>query len=105
LSGAIRPDPVRAVIPVYSVSIAAVVRFRALADPAYLADYLRQVQESGAPVCACDHVGLDFGRVTRTLVLSAPAIGCALVLAPPIAGLHPRPLVRTRLRWLLRIAT
>jgi histidinol-phosphate aminotransferase len=64
-------DPVRAVIPVYSVSIAAVVAVQAaLADPAHLADYLRQVQESKALLyAACDHVGLEYWKSDANFVL------------------------------------
>jgi histidinol-phosphate aminotransferase len=64
-------DPVRAVIPVYSVNIAAVVAVQAaLADRAYLADYLRQVQESKALLySACDRAGLDYWKSDANFVL------------------------------------
>jgi len=64
-------DPVRAVIPVYSVNIAAVVAVQAaLADPAYLGDYLRQVQESKALLyAACDRVGLKYWKSDANFVL------------------------------------
>ncbi len=64
-------DPVRAVIPVYSVNIAAVVAVQAaLTDPAHLRDYLRQVQESKALLyAACDHFGLRYYRSDANFVL------------------------------------
>jgi histidinol-phosphate aminotransferase len=64
-------DPVRAVIPVYSVNIAAVVAVQAaLADLAYLHDYLRQVQESKALLyAACDRVGLEYWKSDANFVL------------------------------------
>lgn len=64
-------DPVRAVIPVYSVNIAAVVAVQAaLADPAHLGDYLRQVQESKALLyAACDRVGLEYWKSDANFVL------------------------------------
>jgi histidinol-phosphate aminotransferase len=64
-------DPVRAVIPVYSVNIAAVVAVQAaLADPAYLGDYLRQVQESKALLYgACDRAGLKYWKSDANFVL------------------------------------
>jgi histidinol-phosphate aminotransferase len=64
-------DPVRAVIPVYSVNIAAVVGVQAaLADPTYLRDYLRQVQESKALLyAACDRFGLEYWRSDANFVL------------------------------------
>ena len=64
-------DPVRAVIPVYSVNIAAVAAVQAaLADPAYLSDYLRQVKESKALLYAsCDRVGLKYWESDANFVL------------------------------------
>jgi len=64
-------DPVRAVIPVYSVNIAAVVAVQAaLADPAYLSDYLRQVRESKALLyAACDRAGLEYWLSDANFVL------------------------------------
>jgi histidinol-phosphate aminotransferase len=64
-------DPVRAVIPVYSVNIAAVVAVQAaLADPAYLRDYLRQVTESKALLyAACDRAGLTYWKSDANFVL------------------------------------
>ncbi len=53
-------DPARYAIPVYSVSIAAVVALQAaLDDVDYLQEYLRQVKESKALLyAACDRLGL-----------------------------------------------
>jgi len=64
-------DPVRAVIPVYSVNIAAVAAVQAaLTDPAYLGDYLRQVKESKALLyAACDRVGLSYWKSDANFVL------------------------------------
>ena len=64
-------DPVRAVIPVYSVNIAAVVAVQAaLADRGYLHDYLRQVQESKRLLyAACDRVGLKYWKSDANFVL------------------------------------
>jgi histidinol-phosphate aminotransferase len=64
-------DPVRAVIPVYSVNIAAVVAVQAaLADRVFLHDYLRQVNESKALLyAACDRAGLKYVRSDANFVL------------------------------------
>jgi len=64
-------DPVRAVIPVYSVNIAAVVAVQAaLADPDHLRDYLRQVKESKALLyAACDRLGLTYPKSDANFVL------------------------------------
>jgi histidinol-phosphate aminotransferase len=64
-------DPVRAVIPVYSVNIAAVVAVQAaLADSAHLRDYLRQVKESKALLyAACARVGLTYVKSDANFVL------------------------------------
>ena len=64
-------DPVRAVIPVYSVNIAAVVAVQAaLSDPAYLREYLRQVKESKALLyAACDRLGLTYSKSDANFVL------------------------------------
>jgi histidinol-phosphate aminotransferase len=64
-------DPVRAVIPVYSVNIAAVAAVQAaLTDPANLGDYLRQVKESKALLyAACDRVGLSYWKSDANFVL------------------------------------
>jgi histidinol-phosphate aminotransferase len=64
-------DPVRAVVPVYSVNIAAVVAVQAaLGDPAHLREYLRQVNESKALLyAACDRVGLRYWKSDANFVL------------------------------------
>jgi histidinol-phosphate aminotransferase len=64
-------DPVRRAVPVYSVSIAAVVAVQAaLGDLAHLHDYLRQVKESKALLyAACDRLGLTYARSSANFVL------------------------------------
>jgi histidinol-phosphate aminotransferase len=64
-------DPVRAVIPVYSVNIAAVAAVQAaLSDRAHLRDYLSQVQESKALLyAACDRIGLSYWKSDANFVL------------------------------------
>jgi histidinol-phosphate aminotransferase len=87
-----RLDPIRLAIPVYSVNIAAVVAVRAaLADRAYVDDYLRQVKASKALLyAACDRLKLPCwpssanfvlvcaGDRLRTLVEGAAARGIYL---------------------------
>jgi histidinol-phosphate aminotransferase len=64
-------DRIREAIPVYSVSIAAVVAVRAaLADPDHLNGYLRQVAESKAMVyAACERLGLTYVKSQSNFVL------------------------------------
>jgi histidinol-phosphate aminotransferase len=64
-------DPVRAAIPVYSVNIAAVVAVQAaLADPAFVEDYLRQTTESKALLyAACERWGLKYWESEANFVL------------------------------------
>jgi histidinol-phosphate aminotransferase len=64
-------DPVRAVIPVYSVNIAAVVAVQAaLDDQGYVQDYLRQVRESKTLLyAACDRLGLKYSKSDANFVL------------------------------------
>jgi histidinol-phosphate aminotransferase len=64
-------DPVRRVLPVYSVNIAAVVALQAaLADPAYVADYLRQVEESKLLLyAACDRWRVKYWKSSANFVL------------------------------------
>jgi len=64
-------DPVRAVIPVYSVNVAASVAVRAaLEDRAYVDEYVRQVAESKALLyAACDRLGLTYWRSGANFVL------------------------------------
>jgi histidinol-phosphate aminotransferase len=64
-------DRIRQAIPVYSVSIAAVVAVQAaLADADHLNNYLRQVAESKALVyAACDRLGLTYVKSQSNFVL------------------------------------
>jgi histidinol-phosphate aminotransferase len=64
-------DPIRYVVPVYSVNIAAVVALQAaLSDVDYLQDYLRQVGESKALLyAACDRLKLKFWPSDANFVL------------------------------------
>jgi histidinol-phosphate aminotransferase len=64
-------NPVRAAIPVYSVNIAAVVAVQAaLADPAHLHEYLRNVTESKALMyAACDRLALKYWKSDANFVL------------------------------------
>ena len=64
-------NPVRAAIPVYSVNIAAVAAVQAaLADTAFLQDYLRQTRESKALLyAACDRLGLQYWKSDANFVL------------------------------------
>jgi histidinol-phosphate aminotransferase len=64
-------DPIRYATPVYSVNVAAVVALQAaLADQAYVDDYLRQVQESKALLyAACDRMHLKYWPSDANFVL------------------------------------
>lgn len=64
-------NPVRAAIPVYGVNIAAVVAVQAaLADPAYVADYVRQTKESKALLyAACERLALNYWKSEANFVL------------------------------------
>jgi histidinol-phosphate aminotransferase len=64
-------DPMRRVIPVYSVSIAAVVALQAaLEDEDHVADYVRQAAESKAMLyAACDKLGLKYWKSAANFVL------------------------------------
>lgn len=64
-------DPVRRILPVYSVNIAAVVALlAALKDTAYVDDYCRQVAESKTLLyAACDRLGLRYWRSDANFVL------------------------------------
>ncbi len=66
-----RLDPIRLAIPVYSVNIAAVVAVRAaLADRAYVDEYLRQVAASKALLyAACDRLELTYWPSSANFVL------------------------------------
>ncbi len=64
-------DPIRHVVPVYSVNIAAVAALQAaLQDTDYLNDYLRQVEESKALLyAACDRLNLGYWKSDANFVL------------------------------------
>ena len=64
-------DPIRYVVPVYSVNIAAVVALQAaLGDMDYLRDYVRQVNESKALLyAACDRLSLKYWPSDANFVL------------------------------------
>jgi histidinol-phosphate aminotransferase len=64
-------EPIRRVLPVYSVSIAAVVALQAaLGDQAYVADYRRQVDESKTLLyAACDRLGITYWKSAANFVL------------------------------------
>jgi histidinol-phosphate aminotransferase len=64
-------NPVRAAIPVYSVNVAAVAAVQAaLADPAYLQEYLRETRESKALLyAACHRLGLKYWKSDANFVL------------------------------------
>jgi len=64
-------EPIRKVVPVYSVNVAAVTAIRAaLTDLDYLNDYLRQVDESKELLyAACDRLGLGYVPSTSNFVL------------------------------------
>jgi histidinol-phosphate aminotransferase len=66
-----RLDPIRLVVPVYSVNIAAVVAVgAALEDLTYVDDYRRQVEESKALMyAACDRLGLTYWKSAANFVL------------------------------------
>ena len=94
----------RAAIPVYSVNIAAVVAVQAaLADPDHLEDYLRQIERiEGAAVRRLRSTGTEYWKSDANFVLvRAGDRPDALVKgAARSRHLHPRPLVRARLRRL-----
>jgi histidinol-phosphate aminotransferase len=64
-------EPLKRVVPVYSVSIAAVAAIgAALQDGGHLAEYLRQVRESKALLyAACDRLGLSYWPSAANFVL------------------------------------
>ncbi len=64
-------EPLRRAVPVYSINVAAsVALLAALADQAYVADYLRQVTESKDMVyVACDRLGLSYWPSAANFVL------------------------------------
>ena len=86
-------DPIRAVIPVYSVNIAAVVAVEAaLSDLAFVEDYLRQVTESKALLYgACDRLGLTYWKSDTNFVLVSAGDRCgALVAGLAARGIYVR---------------
>jgi histidinol-phosphate aminotransferase len=86
-------NPVRAAIPVYSVNIAAVVAVQAaLADTAFLQDYLRQTKESKALLyAACDRLGLKYWKSDANFVLVCAADRLnALVAGVADRGIYTR---------------
>jgi histidinol-phosphate aminotransferase len=72
-------DPIRRAVPVYSVSIAAVVAVQAaLGDLDHLQEYLRQVTESKALLyAACDRLGLAYARSSSNFVLVCAGVRTA----------------------------
>jgi len=86
-------NPIRRAIGVYSVNIAAVVAVRAaLEDPAYVRDYLRQVEESRRLVyAACDRLGLAYWKSDANFVLIRTGAETArLVEAAAARGVYLR---------------
>lgn len=76
-------DPIRAVVPVYSVNIAAVAAVQAaLGDRVFLQDYLRQVQESKTLLYeACDRLGLKYWKSDANFVLVGAGDRCNELVA------------------------
>jgi histidinol-phosphate aminotransferase len=86
-------EPMRRIIPVYSVNIAAVVALQAaLDDPAYVHDYLRQVTESKALLySSCDRLGLKYWKSAANFVLVRVGdAAAALVTAAATKGIYLR---------------
>ncbi|MGB7219559.1 MAG: histidinol-phosphate transaminase [Vicinamibacterales bacterium] len=86
-------DPIRAVVPVYSVNIAAVAAVQAaLGDRAFLQDYLRQVQESKTLLYdACDRLGLEYWKSDANFVLVGAGDRCdELVAGVTTRGIYLR---------------
>ena len=75
-------DPIRRAVPVYSVSIAAVVAVQAaLGDLDHLQGYLRQVTESKALLyAACDRLGLAYAKSSSNFVLVCAGIRTAALV-------------------------
>lgn len=76
-------DPIRAVLPVYSVNIAAVAAVQAaLGDAEHLQEYLRQVKESKALLyAACDRLGLKYWQSDANFVLVGAGERCGAIVA------------------------
>jgi histidinol-phosphate aminotransferase len=86
-------DRIRHAIPVYSVNIAAVMAVQAaLGDPAYLDQYVRQVNESKALMyAACDRLGLQYWKSGSNFVLVHAGERCAeLVSGARARGIYIR---------------
>ena len=86
-------SPLRRVIPVYSVNVAAVAALRAaLGDREFVEEYLRQVKESRALVyAACERLGLEYWRSAANFVLVRVGAGAqALVQAAADRGIYLR---------------
>jgi histidinol-phosphate aminotransferase len=72
ITGAPEPlEPIRLAVPVYSVNVAALTAVEAaLADRAYVADYLQQVDESKRLLyAACERLGLHYWPSAANFVL------------------------------------
>ena len=86
-------EPIRLVIPVYSVNIAAVVAVQAaLKDLAYVEQYRRQVEESKRLLyAACDRLGLRYWASAANFVLiDAGARADALAAGAAARGIYVR---------------
>jgi histidinol-phosphate aminotransferase len=86
-------NPIRAAVPVYSVNIAAAVAVQAaLADTAFLQDYLRQTKESKALLYgACDRLGLKYWKSDANFVLVCAGERLnALVTGAAARGIYTR---------------
>jgi histidinol-phosphate aminotransferase len=64
-------EPIRRIVPVYSINVAAAVALEAaIADEDHVRDYLRQVRDSKALVYeTCDRLGLKYWRSAANFVL------------------------------------
>jgi len=75
-------EPIRLAVPVYSVNVAALAAVEAaLADREYVADYLRQVDESKRLLyAACDRLGLRYWPSAANFVLvhAGPRVGAVI---------------------------
>jgi histidinol-phosphate aminotransferase len=86
-------DAIRPAIGVYSVNVAAAVAIEAaLADSAFIDDYLRQVRESKALVYAfCDRLGLGYWQSDANFVLVRVGVQAPRIVADAAArGIYLR---------------
>jgi histidinol-phosphate aminotransferase len=86
-------DTIRPAIGVYSVNVAAAVAIEAaLDDPAFIRDYVQQVDQSKALVyAACDRLGLHYWRSEANFVLVRVGPAAARVVADAAAkGIYLR---------------